>query len=124
MVLLEDVGGTVKLPALDGSQLTNIAPSAIPLTTTSASPAGSYTISLSGSVANAIFLLSPTVASTVTLPAASSYAGSQVRVKLLTDFALTISAAGGTIDGSSSFVQNQQYAALSFVSDGSNWFIY
>ena len=159
VVVLEDVGGTVKLPALDGSQLTNLPATSAALddltdvvitspvngqalvynnatsqwvngsTTgdlidvTSASPSGTYTITSQAGVQE-VYLLTLGANTTVTIPSASGPGAGYVYViKNMSSFTMTITPSSGTIDGSASFASSVQYAAISLVSDGTNWFI-
>ena len=93
-------------------------------TVTSASVSGSYSIT-TYSGAEEIFLLTTTAATTVSLPSAATVtSGFKYHIKNLGSFALTIDPNGAqTIDGASTFVISIQYAAISIVSDGANWFV-
>ena len=159
VVVLADVGGVVKLPALDGSQLTNLPATSAALddltdvvitspvngqalvynnatsqwvngsTTgdlidvTSASPSGTYTITSQAGVQE-VYLLTLGANTTVTIPSASGPGAGYVYViKNMSSFTMTITPSSGTIDGSASFASSVQYAAISLVSDGTNWFI-
>jgi len=159
VVVLEDVGGTVKLPALDGSQLTNLPATSAALddltdvvitspvngqalvynnatsqwvngsTTgdlidvTSASPSGTYTITSQAGVQE-VYLLTLGANTTVTIPSASGPgAGYLYVIKNMSSFTMTITPSSGTIDGNASFASSVQYAAISLISDGTNWFI-
>jgi hypothetical protein len=161
---VEDVGtsagnvvqldGSARLPAVDGSQLTNLPASSLALddltdvtissassgqvlsyngsawvnaassvskpTVTSVSPVSTYTISTT-SGSEEIFLMTPSVDCTVTLPTgATAGAGYRYHIKNLSANNLILS---GTIDGSPSFTLSVQYSAVTIVSDGTNWFI-
>ena len=64
---------------------------------------------------------------TLTLPAASAAAGREYRVTKSDSSSNTVTVAragGDTIDGQTSVALGSQYEALSFVSDGSNWFLF
>ena len=159
VVVLADVGGVVKLPAVDGSQLTNLPATSAALddltdvvitspvngqalvynnatsqwvngsTTgdlidvTSASPSGTYTITSQAGVQE-VYLLTLGANTTVTIPSASGPGAGYVYViKNMSSFTMTITPSSGTIDGSASFASSVQYAAISLVSDGTNWFI-
>jgi len=93
-------------------------------TVTSASVSGSYSITTYTGVEE-IFLLTTTAATTVSLPSAATVtSGFKYHIKNLGSFALTIDPNGAqTIDGASTFVISIQYAAISIVSDGANWFV-
>ena len=112
--------GSGALPAVDGSALTNVtsSPSAPDVTTNS--PGSTYTISTSNG-AEEVYLLTPSVNCTVTLPTAST-AGSGYRyyIKNLSTNTLTLNT---TIDGTSGFDLSVQYSAVTIVSDGSAWYI-
>lgn len=63
---------------------------------------------------------------TITLPAASSFAGYNFYVKRIDSSGNTCSVArsgSDTIDGSTSFLLDTQYFAVRVVSNGSNWFV-
>ena len=65
--------------------------------------------------------------STVTLPSASLNTGISYKVKNLTSNAVTVNSSAGSIDGiaaATGITLSTQYAAASFVSDGTNWYIF
>ena len=104
--------GSAKLPAVDGSQLTNLP-----------SGGGGYTYSAVSTATTAVanYHYSVTGTTTITLPAASSNANSQIRVKNMGANTVTIAITGGdTIDGQSSASMPTQYQSLTFMSNGSN----
>ena len=114
--------GTAKLPAVDGSQLTNLPTAGYP-SLTSASPSSTYTISSSAGFME-IYLLNPSVAITANIPAPSAVAaGYRYNIKNLSTNNITITPASGNIDGASTVVLNVQYSAVTLVSDQANWFI-
>jgi hypothetical protein len=114
--------GTAKLPAVDGSQLTNLPTAGYPALT-SASPSSTYTISTSTGFME-IYLLNPSVAITVNIPAPGTVsAGYRYNIKNLSANSITITPASGNIDGASTLVLNVQYSAVTLVSDQTNWFI-
>jgi hypothetical protein len=91
---------------------------------TSASVSGSYSITTyAGS--EEIFLLTTTAATTVSLPSAATVtSGFKYHIKNLGAFTLTLDPNGAqTIDGASTFDISVQYATISIVSDGANWFV-
>lgn len=124
VVILEDVGGVVKLPAVDGSQLSGIVASASAPTVTSATPSGSYAISTYTGLEE-VYILTPSANTTVTLPtAASAGAGYRYRIKNMSTFTVTLDPAGSeTIDGASTFSTAVQYASISLLSTGASWII-
>jgi hypothetical protein len=87
---------------------------------TSASPGSTYSITTHDGIEE-IYLLTPSVDCTVSIPSAST-AGSGYKyfIKNLSANVLTINA---TIDGQASFDLINQYSAVGIVSDGTNWFI-
>ena len=114
--------GTAKLPAVDGSQLTNLPTAGYPALT-SASPSSTYTISTSTGFME-IYLLNPSVAIAANIPAPSTVsAGYRYNIKNLSANSITITPASGNIDGASTLVLNVQYSAVTLVSDQTNWFI-
>ena len=114
--------GTAKLPAVDGSQLTNLPTAGYPALT-SASPSSTYTISTSTGFME-IYLLNPSVAIAANIPAPGTVAaGYRYNIKNLSANSITITPASGNIDGASTLVLNVQYSAVTLVSDQTNWFI-
>jgi len=114
--------GTARLPAVDGSQLINLPTAGYP-SLTSASPSSTYTISTSAGFME-IYLLNPSVAIAVNIPAPSTVsAGYRYNIKNLSANSITITPASGNIDGASTLVLNVQYSAVTLVSDQANWFI-
>ena len=119
VVLLDATG----LPAVDGSQLTNV--EIDPPNVTSASPSGAYTISTHAGNEE-IYILTPSADITVNLPAASS-CGSEYKYQIknmASANTLTIDPnSTETIDTQSTFVISNQHESITIVTDGSNWFI-
>lgn len=61
---------------------------------------------------------------TFTLPEANQNTGRLIIVKHVgASGTITVASAGGTIDGETSVLVTQQWSAVHFVSDGSNWVI-
>ena len=91
---------------------------------TSASPGSAYTISTHAGIEE-IYLLTPSTAITVNLPAAASAgAGYKYQIKNLSSNTITVDPnSSETIDGSATVDINTQYSSLTVVTDGSNWFI-
>jgi hypothetical protein len=118
--------GSSRLPAVDGSQLTNLpgGGGSVP-TTTAVSQGTDYTISTSTGIEE-IFFITPTADINVNLPAASTAGdGYKYNIKnLASGFTLTIDPnSTETIDGATTFAISTQYQSITIVSDGSNWFI-
>jgi trimeric autotransporter adhesin len=106
--------GSAKLPAVDGSALTN-------LTSVAASTSTSVSISVpTGS--EAFHLLTPTGACAVTLaaPTPTTHDGKRVTIKNLSANTVTITA---TIDGQSSFALENQYSAITLIAYDGAWYI-
>lgn len=75
------------------------------------------------SASNDINLMNSTSAIGVVLPSATTAGtGHRVTVKNINTGAITITSAGGSIDGSSSKILYYQYETMTFISNGSNWF--
>ena len=110
--------GSAKLPAVDGSALTNLS---APLPSVAASTSTSVSISVpTGS--EAFHLLTPTGACAVTLaaPTPTTHDGKRVTIKNLSANTVTITA---TIDGQSSFALENQYSAITLIAYGGAWYI-
>lgn len=88
---------------------------------TSATPGSTYSITTHDGIEE-IYLLTPSVDCTVSIPTASA-AGSGFKyfIKNLSSNVLTINA---TIDGQASLDLINQYSAVGIVSNGTNWFIF
>jgi len=115
--------GSARLPAVDGSQLTNL-PSASAPSVTSASPSGAYTISTHAGFEE-IYLITPSANIVVNLPAASAAGvGFRYNIKNLSGaYSLTLTPSSGTIDGASTRVIDTQYESLTLLSDGTDYYI-
>ena len=125
--LIVQLDGTAKLPAIDGSQLTNL-----PGGGGGARPAvnidSSATITVSApasSILEIIYLCSATTGTqTVDLHTASGHTGLKYNIKRTGTVNVTIDGSGAeTIDGAATFVLSTQYSNLTIVSDGTNWSI-
>jgi hypothetical protein len=136
---VEDVGttagdivqldGSARLPAVDGSQLTNLpgggggsrtSPTSITTTTTLSAPAAS--------TLEEIYYIDSGSAVTVTLVAASTVDGFKYNLKRLGAGAVTIALNGSDVidhSGQTSFSLANQYDSITLVSDGTNnrWLI-
>ncbi len=86
------------------------------------------TLSANGAVTASICLVDGASAGfTATLPDASLWSGKMVKVKKSegTENAIVVAASGSqTLDGVASITLESPYAAVAFVSNGSNWFIF
>lgn len=60
---------------------------------------------------------------TVTVPAAAANNGRVINIKNTGTGVITVATAGGNIDGQATVLLNIQYASVTLVSDGTNWFI-
>jgi L-asparaginase/Glu-tRNA(Gln) amidotransferase subunit D len=116
--------GSARLPAVDGSQLTNLPGASRPTVTTDNSGTNS-TISnpLAGTLEDIYLVDNGASAVTVTLPTVTSNSGYKVQIKRLGTANVTISPASGTIDGAPSKVLSVQYSAYTLTTDGTNWYI-
>lgn len=94
---------------------------------TALSTIGTYTASASvGNVDGGVILVDTTAgAVTITLPAASKSKDYSFTVKRITATAngVTVTATSGNIDGGASVTIGTQYKALTFKSDGTNYWI-
>jgi hypothetical protein len=116
VVVLEDVGGTVKLPALDGSQLTNVfaAPPTYESKSANFTAAVDYHYSVSATSANI----------TCTLPARSGVTlGKQIRFKLYdaTNDLILTPAGSDTIDGLASYTLTNPKQSITLVRGANDW---
>ena len=117
--------GTAKLPAVDGSQLTNL-PSgggSAPSVTVS-SPSVDQTLSAPSGIEEA-YIYTPTTDINVNLVAAATCgSGFKYQIKNRSTNTITIDPNGSeTIDGSTTLNISTQEANLTLITDGSNWFI-
>ena len=110
-VIVADATG---LPAIDGSQLTNLP-----------SSGGGFTYSaISADPANALanYHYSCTGTFTITLATSGISAGSEIRIKNMGTGDITIDPQTQTIDGvTTDYVLDVQYSAITLVSTGSHW---
>ena len=111
---------SAKLPAVDGSQLTNIVGARPAVSTSTAT-----SLSISVPTGNETFhLLNPSGACTVTLasPTSGTDNGRLVNIKNLSASTISINAAA-TIDGASSFSISIQYASVTLLAYNGAWYI-
>jgi hypothetical protein len=115
--------GSARLPAVDGSQLTNLPGSPKPTVTVS-SPSADQTLSAPSANEEA-YIYTPTTPITVNLVAAATCtSGFKYQIKNRSTNAITIDPNGSeTIDGASTFGLTAQEASVTLITDGSNWFI-
>ena len=112
--------GSAKLPAVDGSALTDISVAAPPVT---AATSGTITVP-TGS--EAYWLMSPTSDTSVTLNSPTAGApgtgddGKKVGIKNTSAFELTIN---GSIDGGSSFALSLENSAITLIAYDGAWYI-
>jgi hypothetical protein len=117
--------GSARLPAVDGSQLTNLpggggsAPSV-----TVSSPSTDQTLSAPSGIEE-VYIYTPSAAISVNLVAAATCgSGFKYQIKNRSTDAITIDPSGSeTVDGSATFGLNTQEASVTLITDGSNWFI-
>ena len=89
-------------------------------TLTSNSPGSTYSITTHKGIEE-VYLLTPSVNCTVSIPTASTVgAGFKYNIKNLSTNTITINA---TIDGASSLDISTQYSSITIVSDGTNWYV-
>jgi len=125
-VIVADATG---LPAIDGSQLTNLpggGGGSVP-TITTVSQGTDYTISTVSGIEE-VFLITPTANININLPAAATATtGYKYQIKNIGSFTLTLKGNGSeTIDDvvpATGVLIASQYEALTIISDGSNWWI-
>jgi hypothetical protein len=104
----------------NGSAWVNTASTSSTPAVTSDSPGSTYTISTHAGLEE-IYILTPSVDCTVTIPTASTAgSGYKYNIKNMSANTITINA---TVDGSAGIDLNQQFSSLTLVSDGSNWFV-
>jgi hypothetical protein len=110
--LVVQLDGSARLPAVDGSQLTNL-PSG-----------GGFTysaITADPANAEADYHYSCTGTFTITLPTTGIAGGKEIRVKNMGTGTITIDPQTSNIDGSTTdYVLDVQYSAITLVADGSN----
>jgi hypothetical protein len=113
--------GSAKLPAVDGSALTNLS---VPLPSVAASTSTSVSISVpTGS--EAFHILTPTGACAVTLaaPTPTTHDGRRVNIKNMSTDTITITPSSSTIDGQSSLELSNQYSAVTLLAYDGDWYI-
>jgi len=117
------LNGSAQLPAVDGSQLTNLPGSPKPNVTVS-SPSTDQTLS-APSVNEEAYIYTPSTAISVNLVAAATCtSGFKYQIKNRSTNAITINPNGSeTIDGALTFSLSTQEASVTLITDGSNWFI-
>src|SRR6056300_1362718 len=115
--------GSARLPAVDGSQLTNLPGSPKPNVSVS-SPSTDQTLSAPSTNEEA-YIYTPSTPITVNLVAAATCtSGFKYQIKNRSTNAITIDPNGSeTIDGASTFSLSTQEASVTLITDGSNWFI-
>ena len=92
-------------------------------TTAISTQTASYTVTGSDSV---VLADASTTSLTITLPAAASFTGYRFSIKRIDGSANTVTigrTGSDTIDGATSLTLDQQYTALTVVSNGSGWYI-
>jgi len=116
--------GSSRLPAVDGSQLTNLPGASRPTVTTDSSGTNSTISNPAAGTLEDIYLVSNGASAvTITLPTVTGNSGYRVHIKRLGTANVTISPASGTIDGAASQVLSIQYSAYTLTTDGTNWHI-
>jgi uncharacterized metal-binding protein len=116
--------GSSRLPAVDGSQLTNLPGASRPTVTTDSSGTNSTISNPAAGTLEDIYLVSNGASAvTITLPTVTGNSGYKVNIKRLGTANVTISPASGTIDGAASQVLSVQYSAYTLTTDGTNWHI-
>ena len=119
--------GTAKLPAVDGSQLTNLpggGGSAPSVTVPSPPVSGDQTLTGPTGIEE-VYIYTPTTDINVNLVAAATCGnGFKYQIKNRSANTITINPNGSeTIDGSTTLNISTQEASLTLITDGSNWFI-
>jgi len=106
--------GSARLPAVDGSQLTNLP-----------SGGGGWTysaITADPANAQANYHYSCTGTFTITLPTTGMSAGQEIRIKNMGTGTITVDPQTSNIDGSTTdYVMDVQYGAITLVSTGTHW---
>jgi uncharacterized metal-binding protein len=116
--------GSSRLPAVDGSQLTNLPGASRPTVTTDSSGTNSTISNPAAGTLEDIYLVSNGASAvTITLPTVTSNSGYRVHIKRLGTANVTVSPASGTIDGAANQVLSIQYSAYTLTTDGTNWYI-
>ena len=120
-VIVADATG---LPAIDGSQLTNLPSGSVP-DVTAATLAADYTISTNTGI-HEFFAFTSTVNRVINLPTCATVGeGYRYDIKNMSAVTLTVTrASSDTIDGASTFAIQDQYSSISLISDGvDKWYI-
>jgi uncharacterized metal-binding protein len=116
--------GSSRLPAVDGSQLTNLPGVSRPTVTTDSSGTDSTISNPAASVLEDIYLVSNGAAAVnITLPTVTGNSGYKAQIKRLGTANVTVTPASGTIDGAANKVLSVQYSSFTCVTDGTNWHI-
>jgi hypothetical protein len=119
--------GSSRLPAVDGSQLTNLPGASRPTVTTDSSGTNSTISDPSSGTLEDIYLVdNGASAVTITLPTVTGNSGYKVQIKRLGTANVTVQRAGtATIDdgAATTAVLSLQYSSFTLVTDGTDWFI-
>ena len=119
----EPLGLQKKLPAVDGSQLTNLPTGGSVPAVNSQAPSANYSITSSTGIEE-VWLFTPTTAITVQIPSSATVgSGYRYQIKNLSSHVITVTSLAGSIDGASSFTLSLQYSSITLITDGTNWFI-
>ena len=116
--------GSARLPAVDGSLLTNLPSGGSAPSVTVSSPSTSQTLSAPSGIEE-VYIYTPSTAISVNLVAAATCgSGYKYNIKNRSTNTITIDPDGSeAIDGSSTFALSTQNASVTLITDGSNWFI-
>ena len=116
--------GSARLPAVDGSLLTNLPTGGSAPSVSVSSPSTDQTLSAPSGIEE-VYIYTPSVAITVNLVAAATCgSGYKYNIKNRSTNTITIDPDGSeAIDGSSTFALSTQNASVTLITDGSNWFI-
>ena len=116
--------GSSRLPAVDGSQLTNIPGASRPTVTTDNSGADATIPNPAASDLEDVYLVDNGAAAVnITLPAVGSNSGYKVQIKRLGTANVTVTPASGTIDDAANQVLSVQFSSFTCVTDGTDWHI-
>ena len=116
--------GSARLPAVDGSLLTNLPSGGSAPSVTVSSPSTSQTLSAPSGIEE-VYIYTPSTAISVNLVAAATCgSGFKYQIKNRSANTITIDPNGSeTVDGSATFALSTQEASLTLITDGSSWFI-
>ena len=116
--------GSARLPAVDGSLLTNLPSGGSAPSVTVSSPSTSQTLSAPSGIEE-VYIYTPSTAISVNLVAAATCgSGFKYQIKNRSANTITIDPNGSeTVDGSTTFALSTQEASLTLITDGSSWFI-